>query len=52
MQRITVGIAIVVAAVLCATLLGGCVGSRKGTARVTRTNPAWRPESSDSGSGR
>jgi len=52
MQRVTLEIAILVAAVLCATLLGGCVGPKKDTARVTGTNPAWIPTSSDRGGGR
>jgi hypothetical protein len=42
-MRATVGIVILVTAVLCVALLSGCVGPRKETGRVSGQNPAWRP---------
>lgn len=52
MPRMSAGITILVAAVLGMTLLGGCVGTRKKTVHVTRTNPAWRPPPKDASQGR
>ena len=49
MQRVTPGMAMLLAAVLCAAVLSGCVGPRKESARVTRTNPAWRPPDANTG---